>query len=83
MWHADMTFRECPPLGSILHSIVAPEKGGDTLFASMSAAWEGLSDQMQSMLSGLTAVHDFSYDQDPSSVREEGHIRQLAVYSPD
>jgi taurine dioxygenase len=61
MWHTDMTFRPCPPLGSILHGLIIPEKGGDTLFASMSAAYEGLSDKMQSFLSGLTAIHDFSF----------------------
>ncbi len=61
MWHTDMTFRECPPIGSILHGVIIPEKGGDTLFASMSAAYQGLSDQMQSFLSGLTAIHDFTF----------------------
>ncbi|MCB1645444.1 MAG: TauD/TfdA family dioxygenase [Pseudomonadales bacterium] len=61
MWHTDMTFRPCPPLGSILHGVIIPERGGDTLFASMSAAWEGLSDHWQQFLSGLTAVHDFSW----------------------
>lgn len=60
-WHRDMTFRKEPPLGSILHGIIIPERGGDTLFASMSAAFEGLSDKMQHFLSGLTAVHDFSF----------------------
>ena len=43
MWHTDMTFRASPPLGSILHGVIVPEKGGDTMFASMSAAFEGLS----------------------------------------
>ncbi len=61
MWHTDMTFRECPPLGSILHGVIIPEKGGDTLFASMSAAYQGLSDHMQSFLSGLSAIHDFTF----------------------
>jgi taurine dioxygenase len=61
MWHTDMTFRPCPPSGSILHAVVTPKKGGDTLFASMSAAFAGLSSKMQSLLSGLIAVHDFSY----------------------
>jgi taurine dioxygenase len=61
MWHTDMTFRPCPPLGSILHALVVPEKGGDTLFASMSAAYEGLSSKMQGFLSSLTAIHDFGY----------------------
>ena len=60
-WHADMTFRPCPPLGSILHGVVVPETGGDTLFASMSAAFNGLSPKMQDFLSGLTAIHDFSH----------------------
>lgn len=60
-WHTDMTFRPSPPLGSILHSVVAPERGGDTLFASMSAAWEGLSDAWQHFLEGLQGVHDFAH----------------------
>lgn len=77
MWHTDMTFRSCPPLGSILHGVIIPEKGGDTLFASMSAAYEGLSDKMQSMLSELTAVHDFSYGF-KESLAEPGGAERLA-----
>jgi taurine dioxygenase len=77
MWHTDMTFRPCPPLGSILHGVVIPEKGGDTLFASMSAAFEGLSHQMQSMLEGLTAIHDFSYGF-KESIAEPGGRERLA-----
>lgn len=60
-WHTDMTFRACPPLGSILHGVVIPAQGGDTLFASASAAFDDLSDTMQSFLSGLTAIHDFRH----------------------
>lgn len=61
MWHTDMTFRRNPPLGSILHGVIIPERGGDTMFASMSAAWEGLSDKMQRFVSDLVAIHDFSF----------------------
>ena len=46
-WHTDMTFRPCPPLGSILHGAIMPETGGDTMFASMSAAFDGLSEPMK------------------------------------
>jgi taurine dioxygenase len=60
-WHSDITFRVRPPLGSILHGVAIPERGGDTLFASMSAAFDGLSDRMQQLLSGLFAEHDFSF----------------------
>lgn len=77
MWHADMTFRPCPPLGSILHGVIIPEKGGDTLFASMSAAYEGLSSAMQSLLSELVAIHDFSYGF-KESLAEPGGQERLA-----
>ena len=76
-WHTDMTFRAKPPLGSILHGIVIPAKGGDTLFASMSAAYEGLSDKLQHFLSGLTAMHDFSYGF-KESLAEPGGRERLA-----
>lgn len=77
MWHADMTFRKHPPLGSILHGVIIPAKGGDTMFASMSAAYEGLSDKMQNLLSGLTAIHDFSYGF-KESLAEPGGQERLA-----
>jgi taurine dioxygenase len=58
-WHSDETFRLEPPTGSILRCLRIPEAGGDTLWADMCAAYEGLSDKMQSFLSGLEAIHDF------------------------
>lgn len=76
-WHTDMTFRQNPPLGSILHGVIIPERGGDTLFASMSAAYEGLSDQMQHFVSGLTAIHDFSFGF-KESLAEPGGRERLA-----
>ena len=59
IWHSDETFRECPAMGTILCSKIIPDMGGDTSFASMTAIYEGLSDRMQSFISGLEAVHDF------------------------
>ena len=44
--------------GSILHIRKCPPRGGDTLFASMYAAYEALSDRMKRYLEGLTAIHD-------------------------
>jgi taurine dioxygenase len=76
-WHTDMTFREHPPMGTMLRSKIIPERGGDTLFASMSAAWEALSDTLQSMLEGLTAVHSFEYGF-RESLAEPGGRERLA-----
>ena len=59
IWHSDETFRDEPPLGTMLRALIVPEVGGDTMFTSMSAALEGLSERMQNFISGLEAVHDF------------------------
>ena len=59
-WHSDETYRECPPMGTMLYSKVVPEIGGDTCFTSMSTAYDALSERLQEFLSGLEAVHDFA-----------------------
>jgi len=60
-WHTDMTFRKIPPLGSILLGKIIPKEGGDTLFASLSAAFEGLPNDMKNSLKDMQAVHSFEY----------------------
>ena len=56
-WHSDVSCDYGPPLGSILYLREVPEVGGDTLFSSMYAAYEALSEPMKRLLAGLTAVH--------------------------
>ena len=75
IWHTDETFRECPPMGTMLCSKVVPALGGDTVFASMTAAYDGLSDRMQHFISGLEAVHDFKPFKELFSQTEEGRKR--------
>jgi len=57
-WHSDVSCDPTPPMGSILYIRQTPPKGGDTLFSSMYAAYEALSDRMKAYLEGMTAVHD-------------------------
>jgi taurine dioxygenase len=57
-WHTDVSCDVEPPMGSILYIKQCPPKGGDTLFASMYAAYEALSDRMKAYLGGMTAIHD-------------------------
>src|SRR5215472_5389026 len=57
-WHTDVSWDQEPPMGSILYIRQSPPIGGDTLFASMYAAYEALSDRMKTYLEGLTAIHN-------------------------
>ena len=57
-WHTDLTFQERPALMSILYMVSCPETGGDTLWTSLYAAYDELSDPMKSLCDGLTALHD-------------------------
>ena len=57
-WHTDVTWTAEPPKYALLAALVVPERGGDTLWASMTAAFDALSPVMQDLLRGLTVVHD-------------------------
>lgn len=56
-WHSDFSFQPEPPAFTLLYAIDIPPFGGDTLWASMTAAWRGLSPEKQIELSRLVAVH--------------------------
>ena len=57
-WHSDLSCDAEPPLGSMLYMHTVPPVGGDTIFASMYAAYDALSPRMKVLLDGLTAEHD-------------------------
>lgn len=60
IWHSDVTWRAEPSMGSILRGRIIPDVGGDTMFADMVAAYEGLSPALREWICSLTAVHDGS-----------------------
>lgn len=58
-FHSDQSCAAVPPLGTMLYNhTVPPDGGGDTMFASMYAAYDALSPRMKVYLKGLTATHD-------------------------
>jgi taurine dioxygenase len=59
IWHTDLTFLATPPSACVLRALDVPPLAGDTLWASMHAAYEALSDKMQRFLADLVAIHDF------------------------
>ncbi len=56
-WHTDHSYDAEPALGSVLVARDLPESGGDTLFASMYAAYETLEDDLKAQIEGRSAVH--------------------------
>jgi len=57
-WHSDITFDQHPSIMSILHMIQCPEVGGDTMWANTCAAFDALSQPLQNLCEGLSALHD-------------------------
>jgi taurine dioxygenase len=55
-WHSDMSYQERPCKATLLYALEVPSRGGDTLFASMTAAYDALSPGMQTLLADLRAV---------------------------
>lgn len=58
-WHHDVTWRKVPSMGAVLHAVQVPATGGDTLFADMGAAYDGLTDEWKERIDGLHAIHDY------------------------
>ena len=56
-WHTDQMFSERPASLTILYAREVPEAGGDTMFASMYAAYESLSETMKALIGGLHTVN--------------------------
>lgn len=56
-WHTDHSYDQLPALGSVLLAREVPPRGGDTLFACMAKAYDGLSDGLKRTLDSLRAVH--------------------------
>jgi taurine dioxygenase len=70
IWHADTTYLEAPPMGSMLYALEVPPVGGDTMWSNQYLAYETLSETMRGILDGLTGVST-SGKADVSRTREE------------
>ena len=63
-WHTDMSYNPVPARASILYALEVPMRDGaplgDTLFASMGAAWDVLAPELRARLERRWALHHFS-----------------------
>lgn len=90
-WHADITWREQPPLGTSLYAQVLPAIGGDTVWASLTRAYDSLAPEFQAYLETLTAVHtweisrwtEYLLNKDPSAQQlHEARVKYPPVEHP-
>ena len=58
-WHSDLSYMRRPSLGSLLYALEVPDEGGDTLFASMYAAYDALPAELKRRIAGLKAIHRY------------------------
>ena len=58
-WHSDLSYKDTPSLGSMLHAQELPAEGGDTLFANMHLAYDTLPDDLRRAVEGRRAEHSY------------------------
>ncbi|RYG11263.1 MAG: TauD/TfdA family dioxygenase [Burkholderiales bacterium] len=74
-WHTDHSYDIAPALGSVLYAREVPPMGGDTVFASMYAAFDSLSDGMKQTLEGLNALHSSKHVFGADRTRDWGDLQ--------
>jgi len=57
LWHTDVSWLPRPPKVALLTVLEVPDRGGDTLWLSTTAAYEALSPKMRAFFDDLKAVH--------------------------
>ena len=57
LWHSDSSFQKPAARYSMLHAVAIPERGGETEFADLRAAYDGLPEDLQREIAGLEAEH--------------------------
>ena len=58
-WHSDLSYKETPSLGSMLHAQELPSEGGDTLFANQHQAYDELPEALKTTIQDLRAEHSY------------------------
>ncbi len=69
MFHHDMIHAEIPSKATMLYAVEIPSKGGNTLFASGTAAYDSLDPALRNALEGKKALHRYNYG---STVKGDG-----------
>lgn len=80
-YHCDATWRQAPPLGSVLRCVETPDVGGDTVWVNMAKAYADLPDQVKQQIDGLRARHSIEATFGAAMPMEKRHA--LKAMYPD
>ena len=61
LWHSDGSFKRVPLRGSLLYAKIVPPEGGETEFASLTAAYATLPEQKKVEIEELIAEHSIAH----------------------
>lgn len=84
-WHTDVTWRDKPPMGSVLFGADIPPVGGDTLWANMYAAYDKIPDELKTRLEGMRAVHSievFGASQNYDNAKDQAALSEILKKYP-
>ena len=82
IWHTDGSWAQERALSTMLYAVAVPKAGGDTLFANMHAAYDGLPAEMRARLEGLRAVHNLDYSRQLTGARAQMTEEQKRAAPP-
>lgn len=68
-FHSDMCYLEQPCMAALLHAIAIPPEGGNTVFASMYAAYDTLPADLKAKLEGCLAMNSYEPGYGASNVK--------------
>ena len=60
-WHSDSSYKRVGAKASILAAHVTPDRGGETEWADMRAAWDALAEGTRDWLADKVAVHSYRF----------------------
>ena len=79
VWHSDFSFLPIPPAFTILYAIDVPPVGGDTVWASNTAAYSQLDDKTQTLLNGMIGIHSASASYSPDQQELHSQLSNMTI----
>ena len=82
-WHHDSTYMPIQAKGAVFTAHKVPSKGGETGWADMRAAYDGLSQSMKEKINDLSAYHSYEWSQKERFGHKDPKVREFNSYGFD